>query len=151
MTVRIPPLRERPEEIVPLATHFLERAARLQGRPAPTLSPEARRALMAYAWPGNVRELKNAMESAYCVGDGEIAVDELPHELGGEEPLSGPPPTTRERLEAQMRALKRQEVLDALERCGGNQTRAAKMLGISRRKLVYLLNELDLPRPRKRA
>jgi DNA-binding NtrC family response regulator len=151
VTVRIPPLRERPEEIVPLAEHFMERAARLQGRRPPTLSPGARQALLSYRWPGNVRELKNAMESAFCLGDGEISVTDLPYELGGEEPVSGPAPTAKERLADQMRALQRQEVMDALEACGGNQTRAAVKLRISRRKLVYLLNEYGFPRPRKGA
>ncbi len=64
LTIRVPALRERPADIIPLADHILERLAAVHGRPEASLSPAAHQALAAYNWPGNVRELKNALERA---------------------------------------------------------------------------------------
>jgi len=74
----VPPLAQRPEDILPLARHFLERAARERGAPPPDLSPQAEQALRAHGWPGNVRELENRIRRAVLVGAKDrIGPDEL--------------------------------------------------------------------------
>ncbi|HET7039199.1 MAG TPA: sigma-54 dependent transcriptional regulator, partial [Gemmatimonadales bacterium] len=93
--VRIPPLRERPEDVAPLALYFVERLARDLNRDAPTLTPDAIRMLEAYAWPGNVRELRNVFERALILEDAdEIRPEHLPPEIRGAPPVpagGGPP------------------------------------------------------------
>jgi DNA-binding NtrC family response regulator len=122
----LPPLRERPDDVLPLARHFLAAAAaRLRRRPAPALTPEAEAALLAHPWPGNVRELKNAIERAVALSAaGEpIGPDHL-----ALEPASAPAaPAGRE-----LRALEKEHIRAALEEAGGNMSRAARALGIHR-------------------
>ncbi len=82
--IHVPPLRERPEDILPLAAAFLDAFARTLSVPAPTLTPAVEKMLLAYAWPGNVRELRNAMQHAVVVVRGPtIDLDELPMRLRG--------------------------------------------------------------------
>jgi DNA-binding NtrC family response regulator len=132
----VPPLRERPEDILPLATHFLKRAAAAAGREAPTLARDAVSALRDYAWPGNVRELAHAVERALDAVDrgagGAIGLGHLPREIL-EAPAFEPD-----------RAVARRPTLDEVERryiaatlrhARGNQTEAARLLGISRKAL----------------
>ncbi len=140
--VSLPPLRERPEEVEPLARRFLASFAGQLGLGAPPeLGAAALETLRAHSWPGNVRELRNVVERAVLLAEGG--------EIGPEHfaPLAGaaPPPL------ASGGPIDRERIVRALEACGGNQTRAAAMLGISRRTLTTKLNALDLPRPRKRA
>jgi DNA-binding NtrC family response regulator len=169
ITLHLPPLRERPLEILPLASRFLQGAAKKLGRPTPTLSEEAAHLLARYSWPGNVRELKNVIERAVVLSSGDVILASgLPSKLAAlplearEPPRrdSSPPvsgrveigePEPSGRLRGEMEALERQRIVEALERCGGNQTAAAEMLGISRRTLVTRLGTYDLPRPRKRS
>ncbi|MCC6554389.1 MAG: sigma-54-dependent Fis family transcriptional regulator, partial [Polyangiaceae bacterium] len=164
MTLTLPPLRDRPAEIEPLAASFLARAcAALDRSPAPSLSAEARAMLRRHRWPGNVRELRNAMERAavLCGGD-EVRPEHLPAriastEAGAAPPREAPPPAPGartllveppdERLGPE--ELERRRISDALDQCAGNQTRAAMMLGISRRTLLKKLDMYGLPRPRK--
>jgi transcriptional regulator with GAF, ATPase, and Fis domain len=155
VTVTIPPLRERTEEIPELASLFLERACARTGRRL-RLSEAAVAALVRESWPGNVRELRNTMDraAALCT-TGEI----LPEHLAmpklstvTERPPPPPPlprPPATEGLWGETDALERQRVLEALDRCAGNQTQAAKLLGISRRALINRLELYDVPRPRK--
>ncbi len=83
--IRIPPLRDRPSEIVPLAEHFIERAAVMHHKPGLALAPDARAALAAYSWPGNVRELRNAIERAVILSRGDsIALSDLPDKIVAE-------------------------------------------------------------------
>ncbi len=151
MTLSIPPLRERPSEIESLARLFLARAATELGRPVPTLAADALAQLKRYIWPGNIRELRNMMERAalLCVG-GVVTLAELPLEklsAGFARPAPpAPPPAPELPAESDERA----RIMDALERCAGNQTHAARLLGISRGTLVSRLAEYKLPRPRKR-
>jgi two-component system, NtrC family, response regulator AtoC len=139
VSLTVPPLRDRPEELESLARRFLAQAAAQAGRAVPEVTPEAWAALRRYSWPGNVRELRNAIErAAVLCTTGVITPELLPAEkprstLYAEAPA---PPGERERIE------------EALLRCGGNQTRAAKELGISRRTLVNRLAKYRLPRPR---
>ncbi|MEM7155093.1 MAG: sigma 54-interacting transcriptional regulator [Myxococcota bacterium] len=137
VVIEIPPLRARRSEIMPLAQQFLAEMA--PGQPSPTFSADARRWLLAHDWPGNVRELRNVIERAFATMTGTTI--ELEHVRRDGAPT--PPPTAEQMSE-------RDRIVDALERCVGNQTKAAKMLGISRRTLIYRLDMYGLPRPRKK-
>jgi len=131
--IRVPPLRDRPEDVLRIAEQLLA----VRGWPAEKLSPGARDRLLAHRWPGNVRELENALERSLIVaGDGDIRPEHLA--LG--------PGTARGSRVADLLAegfdldaLERDLVSAALERAGGNKTGAAKLLGISRRRLYTLL------------
>ncbi|SEF02605.1 two component, sigma54 specific, transcriptional regulator, Fis family [Burkholderia sp. WP9] len=134
--IHLPPLRDRPDDILPLAAHFLVAAAHLAG-PARTLSGDAERRLLAYAWPGNVRELKNAMERVAALARGPLVtaddlaflnapragVSEIPSAL-----LDLPLPQAIEWLE-------RAAIERALQQTVGNRAEAARRLGISRQSL----------------
>jgi two-component system, NtrC family, response regulator AtoC len=147
LTLRIPPLRERKTEIAELARRFLAAAASKMDSSAspPSISPDALAALEAHAWPGNVRELRFVMERALVASSGPTEI--LARHLGLENSGSsgGAPSSSRE---AATNAT-REQVIEALEKCDGNQTRAAEMLGVSRRTLINRMIEFNLPRPRK--
>ncbi len=160
MVVRIPPLRERPAEIEPLARHFLRSFAQVSGQQPPVLSEDAKRVLAQHTWPGNVRELRNTMERAALLAvDGIIDAEHLE----AERPLTEDEmPADFDDVEmvtqvishdavagAPEGASERERVLKALESCAGNQTRAAKLLGVSRRTLINRLEQFNLPRPKK--
>jgi two-component system, NtrC family, response regulator AtoC len=157
----IPPLRERRAEIRVLCGMFLARYKAELGRStALSISPEALSLLEGYPWPGNVRELRNVVErgAVLCAGD-ELHIEHLPLRVLNGAPARPPatppsPDRTREnvllRARNELQALERERITLALEQCGGNQTRAAQALGVSRRTLVSRLSALDVPRPRKR-
>jgi len=148
VVVAMPPLRERVEDIEPLARHFIQRFCAELGRPAATLHPAALAALSGYAWPGNVRELRNILERVLLLeaeGD-EIRAEHLPAEIGGREsaasgdlPHPFPPGVVRPLAEVERLAIQH-----ALEVCAANKTRAAQMLGISRQTLRTKLREYAL-------
>ena len=121
-----PPLSRRREDIPMIAQSFIQRNAAASGKPIVGLTPEALEALTRYEWPGNVRELRNAIEYAFvlCHG-GDIGIAHLPKRIagGGAAAVCQPAPET----DANHRRL-----IDALRQTGGNQSRAAKMLGVSR-------------------
>jgi two-component system, NtrC family, response regulator AtoC len=150
VTLRIPPLRQRLEDIEPLARAFaFDAAVRLDRPQVPDLSSEALAALMRYAWPGNVRELRNAIERAilFC-GDGAVEVEHLPDEVrggGGAHGPAGDPGSLR----GQLQQLEREQIVRALEACDGNQSKAAAQMGMPRRTLLMRLDEYGIPRPRK--
>ncbi len=140
-TLTVPPLRARKEEVGPLARAFAASAAVRAGRRVPPHLPEETLALLqAHDWPGNVRELRNAVERALVLCDDAILPEHLPEKVRGARSLAAADAGTSERS----------RILAALEACAGNQTRAAKLLGISRRTLVTRLGDLDVKRPRKR-
>jgi two-component system, NtrC family, response regulator AtoC len=146
LTLRIPPLRERKEEIAELARRFLATAAtKMAIASPPRISAEALSALDAHAWPGNVRELRFVMERALVSSAGapEILAKHLGLDSSGAS--GGAPSSSRD---ATTNAT-REQVIDALEKCDGNQTRAAELLGVSRRTLINRMIEFNLPRPRK--
>ncbi|MEO6576097.1 MAG: helix-turn-helix domain-containing protein, partial [Polyangiaceae bacterium] len=152
ITVRIPPLRERTGEIPALAKLFLTRAYREMGSPELALTPAAVERLTRHRWPGNIRELKNVMDRAVLLAQGSrIDAADLPIEFDGEADvqtdMSMPGPSGHLRKEVE--EFERQRIVHALEECGGNQTKAARLLGISRRTLLTRLDEYDVPRPRK--
>jgi two-component system, NtrC family, response regulator AtoC len=151
----IPPLRERPLEVLPLARLFVERCARANGLPIPALAECARSALSRYHWPGNVRELRNVVERGVALCQtGSIGVEHLELCVADSDPTRSP---TSERasdqrpsgIRAQWQRFEREQIEEALDQMQGNQTRAAKLLGISRRTLTNKLNMYGLPRPRK--
>lgn len=157
----IPPLRERRDEIIPLAMHFDEHeSAQLGYASAAPISTEARRILEEHLWPGNVRELKNVIQRAVLLSGGRtIEPDHLrmdPERWPATNkpraivPAGSPAEITSVNSPVLVESVDpRQRIIDALAACGGNQTRAAKLLGISRRTLTTRLNQFDIPRPRK--
>jgi DNA-binding NtrC family response regulator len=141
ISLRLPPLRERQDDVPLLAEHFLDGAARRFARPRPTLTPRALGWLQARAWPGNVRELRQAVERAVLVVDGGrldaehfAALAELEASSHREPELPGPGTMTLDAIEKAM-----------IERClvhsAGNLTRAAEALGISRTALYRRLQK----------
>ncbi len=148
VALRLPPLRDRREDIRPLAAHFLSRFAREAGRPTPPLDDRAATLLEDYAWPGNIRELANVLERAIVLGAGDlITVDDLPEELherapdGSNANTSVPPRTGYHDAVA---AAKREILRDALRTEGGHQTRAAKRLGLTQPYLARLIKNLQI-------
>jgi two-component system, NtrC family, response regulator AtoC len=151
-TLAVPPLRDRVEEIVPLAQHFARRVAEELGQPAPQLSEDAQLALRSHDWPGNVRELRNALERAVVVQtSGTITAEDLPDRVcdAGRRarPTTLPDGSIRDHLRDQLADLERAAIVEALEQYGGNQTRTAQRLGISRRALIYKMERLGLKPP----
>jgi len=140
----IPPLRERPAEIEPLARTFLARACERLGRAAPDLSAEALARLASHKWPGNARELRNVMERAALICEGG-AIGPQHLDLG----RGAAPAAAQSDLRGEMESLERKRIVEALERSGGNQTRAAEILGMPRRTLVKRLAQYGIDRTRR--
>lgn len=142
IALQVPPLRERPEDVIPLTGHFLERAAAEVGTAVPALAPAAATALLAYAWPGNVRELENALVRAVHLGCGQVLRREhLPPKVAGAVPA--PPAERRDDLRGARRRAEREAIAGALARAGGNKARAARLLGLSRSQLYEKLKATD--------
>jgi DNA-binding NtrC family response regulator len=145
--IDIPPLRERRDDVPALAEHFMVRLCAELGRPVAQIEPEAMAALSAYAWPGNIRELKNALERMVLLeADDAIRLEHLPPEITGvraPEPggLGEALPSGQVRPLAEVERL---AIEQALAVCGGNKTRAATQLGISRQTLRTKLKEYAL-------
>jgi DNA-binding NtrC family response regulator len=168
VTITIPPLRERPSELAGLARAF---ASRPRGNATPTtLSDDVIAALHRHPWPGNIRELRNTIDRAMLfaaggpvlpshltlvgsnAGRARGSVPTMPIERISEITVGGaglPPVAADTRLADTLADVERRKILDAMDRCGGNQTRAAKLLGISRNTLLARLDSYGLPRPRK--
>ncbi|HYJ81207.1 MAG TPA: sigma-54 dependent transcriptional regulator [Longimicrobiaceae bacterium] len=149
ITVHLPPLRERREDVVAIALHFLAEMAARHGRPARELSEGARRALVAYEWPGNVRELRNAMERAVVLAEGDrIEAADLPPQLLRSAAPLGPVDAALADLpfERAVEGFERTFVAAALERHGGNVSAAARALGLHRQSLQKMLRRLGLAR-----
>jgi DNA-binding NtrC family response regulator len=145
------PLRERRAEIPELARTLLAEAARAARRPAPSIEPDAMQLLEQYAWPGNVRELRNAMQRAlHLAQGGSVGVAHLPADKLSMRVAAPPQAAPRGALRAALSAHERERIVGALARCGGNQTHAARELGISRGTLIARMDAFGLTRPRKR-
>jgi len=151
--IELPPLRERPEDLPVLVEHFLARFCRKLGKPPMTLAPEALKLLGKYGFRGNVRELENLMERCVALNaGGAIGVDLFPdnilaeaegrRELNPGEALNLEIPQEGFDLEAYLGGLKSHLMLRALDRCEGNRTRAARLLGMSFRAFRYWIQEL---------
>ena len=149
--LRIPPLRERGGDVVLLARHFLDAAARRYGSGPRTLSRDAEAAIQAHRWPGNVRELANAMERAVLFSDAEpLSADDLgigaPNTAAGRLAFA---PSGEVRVDIpdaglSLEAVERAVILAALEKSGGNQSAAARLLGVSRDTLRYRMEKFGL-------
>jgi DNA-binding NtrC family response regulator len=148
-TILVPPLRDRAPEIVPLAERFLREASR--GRRAPALSASAADALGRYAWPGNVRELRNAIERALVLHTGGvIELEDLPdavREPRGAARVEPAASDGTDDVREHVAALERAAIISALEASAGNQTEAAKRLGMTRRTLIYRMEKHRLKPP----
>ena len=141
VTLAVPPLRERREDIPLLLDHFLSKFARANGKTIRGLTREARDTLLRYDYPGNVRELENLMERAVVLTRDEvIGRADLPLSVRETEPESG----EATGLPAAVEGLERRMIRDALARADGVQTRAAELLGISERVLRYKLRKYGL-------
>jgi two-component system response regulator HydG len=135
LTLRVPPLRERGDDLMLLAARILSDLAPSAGRRVEGFSPPAIEAIRRYAWPGNVRELRNAIERALVLGDGAwIEASDLPETLVAGAPLQ-PEDASLVRLPLDLPTLERRAVEAALRATGGNRGRAAVLLGISRNTL----------------
>jgi len=153
LSLRVPPLRERRGEIEHLARQFLDVACRLiERQPPPEFADDCLAALRAHSWPGNVRELRNVVERAAILCPGSvIRAEDLPASLvGGRMARAATPAAEWADLGTQIQSLERTRIVEALDRSGGVQTEAARVLGISRRTLISRIEEYGLPRPRKR-
>ncbi|HYO82979.1 MAG TPA: sigma 54-interacting transcriptional regulator [Bryobacteraceae bacterium] len=144
VALRMPPLRERPEDIPLLAEHFLRKSAVRMGRVMAGITPEAERLLIRYRWPGNVRELENAMERGVVLSDTEWLTDEdLPESLTGSVPelpvIAQPGSYT-----TMMGDARRDAVLRAWEEAGGDYKQAAALLGIHPNSLLRLIRKHGL-------
>lgn len=138
-SITVPPLRQRRDDIEPLARHFLERLAREMGRPVPRLADDAVAVLRDHAWPGNVRELENAIERALLFHDGEqLQASHLSLRGGSMEA------TNTEDASASLQDVERAHIERVLQACGHNQTRAAAILGIGRRTLYRKIRDYGL-------
>jgi DNA-binding NtrC family response regulator len=141
VSIRIPPLRERREDIPLLAEHFAQKHGRAEGS---AISPEARELLVAYDWPGNVRELENAVARALALNpSGVVIPEDLPDAIhlaqAEPAPVPLPPPGDRPTLAE----LERRYASQVLGETGGNKTRAAEILGIDRKTLYRILGERE--------
>ena len=142
--LHLPPLRERPEDVPPLLTHFARLAAQRLGHPV-SVTPAALTALTHHSWPGNVRELRNAVERAAVLGgDRPLDAKDFMTANGngnGAAPANGNGTLD---LKTQVEAVERQAILRALEASGGNRRQAAGLLGISLRTLFYKMRRLPV-------
>jgi DNA-binding NtrC family response regulator len=141
--ISVPPLRQRPDDILPLAEHFLDRLRRALRKPVMGFTPEAQERLRAYAWPGNVRELENVVERAVILAKGDrIGLAEL-----SLLPVPAPAPED----DGELKVLEHAAILQALADTGGNRRLAARRLGIGLRTLQYRLKHYGLTGRRERA
>jgi two-component system response regulator AtoC len=161
ISLSIPPLRERRSEIPELARLFVASACEDGGRPELPITPGAMALLEQYHWPGNIRELKNVMERAVVLCDAaEIGPEQLPAEkirplhdpLSDLESISttASPEGDAGPTKSELRVAERQRIIEALAACAGNQSRAAKMLGMPRRTFISKLDAYGIPRPQKK-
>jgi DNA-binding NtrC family response regulator/predicted hydrocarbon binding protein len=135
--IRVPPLRERRDDVVPLARTFLTSAAERMGRKITGFTPEAAHRLLRYRWPGNVRELENAIERAVVLAEGDrIGAEDLPQEVGLATPEAHDPDEVRTLAEVE-----RDYIQSVLQVVGGNRAKAADALGIGAATLYRKLKE----------
>ncbi|HEV8702520.1 MAG TPA: sigma-54 dependent transcriptional regulator [Candidatus Polarisedimenticolia bacterium] len=136
ITIRVPPLRERMDDLVPLIAHFLEKHGRRLGRSGCALSPEAMDALLRHSWPGNARELENVIERALVLGrDDVLRLDDLPESLRtrpASVTAAGGPPRPLSEVE-------RDHIVRTMREVRGNKAAAARLLGLDRKTLYRKL------------
>jgi two-component system response regulator HydG len=141
ISVRVPPLRERPGDILPLARYFLERCSLRCGRRVTGISIEAEACLLSYTWPGNVRELENAIERAVVLGETDsLLPDDLPEGVLDSADFAGSP----DGLQSSVIETKRQTIVSAWQKNGGDHDRTAASLNIHPNSLRRLIRTLNL-------
>lgn len=144
VTVNLPPLRERQEDIPPLVKHFMDVYARENGKNAITISEDAMSALCSYSWPGNIRELRNCIERMIVLcREPVLTIDSVPVNIR-EQSTPGISKTILNPSSCDLTRNEKLLISRALNECGGNRTKAAEKLGISRRTLHRKLNEYGL-------
>jgi DNA-binding NtrC family response regulator len=145
MSLELPPLRQRADDIPLLINHFLGSAWEIQ--------PEAAQLLQHYSWPGNVRQLINALERAKIMADDHlIRLVDLPREIQGALPVAATATTlatatafvSAVTATDDLAAIERSKVVEVMRRVAGNKTRAAKSLGVDRRKLYRLVEKYQI-------
>jgi DNA-binding NtrC family response regulator len=150
--IRLPPLRRRLEDILPLSEAFLAEIGRSFARPPAGITREAQHALLEYSWPGNVRELRNVLERAAIVCEGGLIVPEhlalAPDDLArGDSPKAAAPgvfaPDSSRPDSTNVKVVERQLIEQVLRECQGNKSKAARRLGLTRKQLYVRLRQYD--------
>ena len=166
MPIVVPPLRERKGEIAGLVGQFLTDGCRRLGRAEPILTARSLETLCAYRWPGNIRELAAVIERALLFARDTLEPEHLGLPVASAQPARSPAEEAlhpweasqvsrqsaageERRLSEDLREVEKRRIVEALERCSGNQSKAAALLGIARGTLISRMNEFGLPRPRK--
>ncbi|MEK7713425.1 MAG: sigma-54 dependent transcriptional regulator [Deltaproteobacteria bacterium] len=152
LPIHLPPLRERPEDIPALSSHFLGKYKEKHGIKVGSVSPEAMKLLMDYTWPGNVRELENAIERSVLLSEGEnITVSALPPAVRGKVVSASPGTGLKTGISADnlsikkaSRAMEEELIKRALEKSHANRTHAAELLELSHRALLYKIKEYGI-------
>ncbi len=149
LPVHVPPLRERKDDIALLVEHFITRNNARLGTDLRGLDPEARRLLLAYPWPGNVRELENSIERAMVLADGDvIAGRDLPDRVReAEDPIQMQLASGELSIKKASRVIEEVLIRRALQKTRGNRTRAAELLEISHRALLYKIKDYRVVDP----
>jgi DNA-binding NtrC family response regulator len=146
VNIAIPPLRERREDILPLAEHFLQRFALELRRAVKGFSPEGVKALQEYRWPGNVRELENTIERAVLMCEGEHIHPQDLTLMDREHSIGMTPQLALDLLN--LEALEKTAILEALKRSNWVQKEAAKLLGVSSRVMNYKVHKFGITHDR---
>ncbi|MDD5225239.1 MAG: sigma-54 dependent transcriptional regulator [bacterium] len=142
MPVVLPPLRERRDDILPLAKIFLDEYRRSFGKSLSGFTREADRVLEVYAWPGNIRELRNVVERAVLLCEENlIGPEHLPDNMRGNKPLS---PISSGESRLTLSEMEKKQIQAVLDECGNNQSQAAKILGIHRSTLIRKIKEYQI-------
>jgi two-component system response regulator HydG len=146
VSVRMPPLRSRREDIPLLIEHFLKQFSASHGKPVSGITPTARKALMAYHWPGNVRELKNTIESMVVMDlDGILDVDDLTEDLQGPQDRPSEPPAGGDGMVGRsLEEIEKHYIAETLKLTDGNREETARMLGIGERTLYRKIKDFGL-------
>jgi DNA-binding NtrC family response regulator len=153
ITLKLPPLRERKEDLPLLIDHLLRKYSDRLHRPVRGMTPEASAALTTYDYPGNIRELENIIERGVLLSQGELlCLEDFPEELHGSigSTAEGVGSATSDRLKERMKSVKgqmeREMIISALRETGGNVTVAAKQLGLSRKGLQLKMKAYQIQR-----
>lgn len=143
--IKLPPLRERREDIPLLVNSFLDDASQRHGQPEVHLSKDVYRYFHQYPWPGNVRELKNTIERLIVLSSGgEITADDLPDEIKNVRASAGSLSFNLPEDGIDLEEMEKEIIRQALEKNGGNQSRTAKYLNITRNTLIYRMQKFGL-------
>ncbi len=147
VSIRVPPLRERADDIPLLVDHFLDKHGERLGRPRPAVDKAVYSALNLYSWPGNIRELENVVERALVLDrDGVIGLDDLPERVRGRERRLGNVRIELPDEGISLENVEREIIAAALEKHNWNQTRTAQYLGVTRSTLIYRMQKFGIER-----